>query len=133
MTGPLIQFSVKNITPVDQNVCSVKYTAMVQFIGPYGVATGPYVYKEVGTSMLSMSSVYADVDINQQLTYNNTFYGTISENIKSQLNNDLYYFYQRGINNAESYYANYYGTQSIKGYTGSMVFMTPGISGSYYP
>lgn len=132
MTGPLIEYIVRQVTPIDQNISSIKYDIQVAFEGPQGYTSGPYVFRESKVSMVHNASLYANTSITGQSTSGSYLYN-VSYNVQSSANIDIDAFYQRANLNAKAYFLNTYGqSQIVYGYTGSRVFSGSGITGSFW-
>ena len=132
MTGPLIEFLIRQVNPLDKNIVAVRYDIQTAFPGPVSLNTGPYVYRESKTDMMSRERLFNNTSITQTLAYGSTFTSAVQVNFQDVNSEEITFFYDRAYQNAQAYFANVYGTQSIKGYTGSMLFSGSGISGSLY-
>jgi len=133
MTGPQIQFIVRQINPVDLRVSSVKYDIQVSLAGPFELSTGPYVYKESRVTMVRADTLFKNTTINQTISYSGSFASNITDNFQDAAVYTLEDFYNRAEANANAYFANIYGaSQSIKGYTGPIAFTGSGIYDSFY-
>lgn len=132
MTGPLIEYIVRQIKPIDLNLSSVKYDIQVGFPGPLGYTGSPYIYRESKVSVVHNSGMFANTNINGGVT-SGSYLWNISENLKTAAVKDIDFFYQRAENYANNYFLNTHSSyQSIFGYTGSTLFSGSGITGSFY-
>ena len=127
-----VQYIIRQITPVDNAVCAVRYDLQSSFAGPVELSTGPYIYREAKTSMISLALLYKGTDVTQTLTVNGTLNSNISSNFQSVNMGEILSFYNRAYQYAENYFANVtFNNTLIKGYTGSSIFSGSGITGSY--
>jgi hypothetical protein len=133
MTGPQIEFIIRQVNPVDLNVSSVRYDIQTSFVGPFEVYTGPYVYRESKVTMVGSKKLYKNTTINQVIVYSGSFPSNIAVNLQRAARNDLNAFYDRAKTNAQAYFVNTFTeNQSIKGYTGPLVFSGSGILNDFY-
>lgn len=128
-----VQYFIRQITPIDNAVCAVRYDLQTTFPGPVELSTGPYIYREAKTSMISLALLYANTDVTQTLYVNGTLNSNISNNFQNANMQELIMFYNRAYQYAENYFANVqYNNNLVKGYTGPSNFTGTGVvTGSY--
>lgn len=132
MNEAVINYIINQITPLDSATAAVKYYLQISFPGPTGTTTGPYVYRENKTNIVSLGALYLNTDVTQTVTVTGSYNSVISDNFQVANQNEILSFYQRAYYNAQSYFANIsFGNTSVQGYTGSINFTGSGITGSY--
>jgi hypothetical protein len=133
VTGPLIEFNIKQINPLDARVSSVRYDIQTSIPGPTTTFTGSFVYRESRTDLVANSSLYVNTSITNHAPYTGSMDVALSENMPTAFSVDFTEFYDRAYFNAQAYFINSLaGSQSIKAFTGSASLPTPGVTGSFY-
>ena len=133
MTGPLIEFNIRQVYPLDSAVSAVRYEVQTSIAGPLTSFTGPFRYRETCVAQVRSSSLYTHTSITGESPTTGSFDSWLSDNFRSAATVDLDGFYNRAIMLAKAYFANSFtGNQVIKGFTGSARLPGPGVTGSYY-
>lgn len=133
MTGPTIEYIIRQIRPVDKNIVSVKYDIQVSFLGPYELTTGPFIFRESIVEQMSADAIWNSTSITRSYSPSGPFNSNVLSNFQVISRPDIEAFYTKAYRNAQVYFTNCFaGRQTVCGYTGPNAFTGSGMYNYYY-